>query len=150
MFVVNPKDIIHRITRSTNTAAISVNTKLVIQFPTALANKKVCVTNFAFDHTGGAAANHAGRWYDGADGATTPADGIGQKQRSSSIAVATMITPASLQSGPGGQGNMLTLLLDANARAYFTPGPDAGADNTYQWFVDYYELYYTAGQDSSG
>jgi hypothetical protein len=136
---------IRRITKAANTGNCDVNTKLTIQFPTELASKKVLVTSFIFDHTGGGAANHQGRWFDGASGSTANNDTIYERYKTSSVVVATPLTgpTSTILNGP------LVLLLDANARAYFKPGPDVNNNNTYQWIVEYHEFYQTSDMDTT-
>ncbi len=128
--------LIRRVTKLTASAAMGGSTKLTIQFPLSLASRKIVLVGFAVQRVAGTAANHAGRIF---ETSSASSDTIDQKWRSNPFAVGTMLTPASVQSGPVAFGR-LVVKLDADARMYFAPNPDAGVDNTYIWTFDYYAL----------
>lgn len=121
----------HRRRLTAEVSGAGAATAVTLQFPTGvgsdLANRAVLLHQFIQQHTAGSAANHQPRI--GATGFA--ADSVDEKYLATSAAVADPINEAGLG---------VHLLLDADARATWMPGPDAGADNDFTCELWYEEV----------
>jgi len=112
----------------TTTALFAATTKQTLQFPTELASKKVLIQDISVTHEAGAAVSFQPRLFETSAAA---AEDIEQRYLASSTLVSLQVHD---------QPNV-TITLDADARAYLTPGPNAAADNQFKYVVEWAECY---------
>lgn len=96
--------------------AVGTATELTVQFPVALASKDVVVHQFLQSITSGSATTHAPQL---GQVATFVANSLDQRYEASEATLPDMVNDVPL----------ITLTLDASARAYVRPAVDTGSNN---------------------
>jgi hypothetical protein len=109
---------------STSVATIGATTIITLSFGEFFAFGKLGMVRMKVKRIAGTAANFTPYIFSEA-GVTTPGD-ISQEYAGSATAVATLFDPQ-LADAP------VVMQCDAEGKLYFMPGPDAGADNQFEY-----------------
>lgn len=133
-----PRPLVSRISNVVATrlgpAVVGAGTVLTLQFPAALASKKVLLRALRMTHQAGSAVNNTLVLYE-----DSPVTLLGKVATFVPVPVANLISFDDLNTG--GQGDEpICVKLDASARLYAVPTPDAGNDNYYLYVLDYEEV----------
>jgi hypothetical protein len=110
-------------------AALGATTAITLQV-TNQGRAKVALCRIKIKRVSGAAANFTPLIFS-KSGVTTAGD-ITQEYAGAVTAVATLFDPAEPQSGP------IPMVTDENGRLYLIIGPDAGANNVFQYMLRFY------------
>ncbi len=110
-------------------AALGAATVITLQV-TNQGRAKVALCRIKIKRVSGTAANFTPLIFS-KSGVTTAGD-IAQEYAGSATAVATLFDPATPQSAP------VPMVTDENGRLYLIIGPDAGADNVFQYALRFY------------
>lgn len=123
---------IHRHSDLTTLDACGAATMLTVQLATSLASKRIRLRNLRLVRKAGTGANFQARVFESSTGADEDET---QAARFANLAVAQQCSLANLEKPAVGQE--VIVKLDADARFYLRPTPDAGADNTFAYVVEY-------------
>lgn len=126
------RSLLRRVYNALPSAPLGGASLLAVQFPTELASKSIVIRTLRVKWQAGTAATNTLRVFEDSL-ATNEVDEF------AAVAVADQIKSLWFDS--------YAARLDADAKLYLQPNPNAGVDNTYKYVIDYEECSTQVGED---